>query len=182
NYLLAFVLSQLLMICLHLNTTHIKVRRYGLFSISILLVLSLIFLNRYVMNGMYMVYEQVTHTLAIQMGKILYPFEVTVNGKEVMFAEQLFSVYFLFGIVLCTYFMTKLRSNLIVILFMLSVVVFQVWTNITPSLPVQILFFLMMFIVYLLFNIGEKQSIKESMTIGVIMLILFGVIYGLIHF
>lgn len=179
NFMLSFLLSEFLIVLLNINFRNKTLRKYILIGFSSVLMILLIVLNRYFINGLFVIYEQVAHTFAIQMSKIINPYEVTLSGNEVIFAEQLFSLYMFFGIVLLSYFIVKIRSNWLITLLVISVIMFEVWTNITPTLFVQVSFFFIMLVIYALFHVEDKANLKESMIVAVVMLILFGGSYGL---
>lgn len=182
NFLLAFVLSQLLIIFLHINIQKTKLRRYILIGIVSFLLLLVIVFNRHFINGLYIIYEQVAHIFTMQTSRIIRPFEVTIDASEEVFSEQLFSVCFLIGIVFLSYFIVKVRSNWSLSLLVVSVIGFEVWTNIKPNLFIHVSFYFIILVIYILFYMADRHTVKELLTVAIVTFILLGGIYGAMYF
>ncbi|MEI3608590.1 transglutaminase-like domain-containing protein [Pseudogracilibacillus sp. SO10305] len=161
NFLIAFIVSEICILFIYIPFKNTVLKRWISIGSSILSIVVFIVLHRFIMNGLFIIYEQIAHELTLHTGKIFRPMEVGLDGNSAIFATQIFSVYAMLGISLFCYIVVKIRSKWLLYLILLSAMLANITIDLSPNKWVETTFYSVLCIVFIVFSMAKQAKVKE---------------------
>src|SRR5699024_6021478 len=153
--------SEICILFIYIPFKNTVLKRWISIGSSILSIVVFIVLHRFIMNGLFIIYEQIAHELTLHTGKIFRPMEVGLDGNSAIFATQIFSVYAMLGISLFCYIVVKIRSKWLLYLILLSAMLANITIDLSPNKWVETTFYSVLCIVFIVFSMAKQAKVKE---------------------
>src|SRR5699024_1818749 len=170
NFTLAFILVEVMIVLLHIESFQAPMKRTLKLSMSGLFLLGSIIGYSYFMNGFFMFYDQITTQISMHTGKVFDMYEVTVSEQAANISLQVFSVYVFLAFYFITKLLVKFRSNWMLLTLVFIVISLQSILHLEAHLIVQTLFFAMMLLAFILFYLPTNIQVKSLLTTTAIFL------------